>query len=103
MFIFNFISRCIGTGQHLKNRYGSGYLLEVKLRAVTSDVRNVRTERREALVAFANKTFKNINIQESFEDRIIFNIAQDSVTSLSETFQALEAGTIRSDFEQFFM
>lgn len=79
----------------MKNRYGSGYLLEIKLKAVTSsatDVQTLRSERREALVTFANETFKKVSIQESFEDRIIFNIAQDSVESLSDTFKALEAG-----------
>ena len=95
------MSRCLGTGQHLKNRYGSGYLLELKLKSLNSetsgsatatDVEASRAERKEALTKFIHTLFPSAFIQESFEDRTIFGIAQDSISSLSETFKALEEG-----------
>ena len=93
--------RCLGTGQHLKNRYGSGYLLELKLKSLSSetsgsatvlDVETSRVERKQGLTAFITNIFSSAKIQESFEDRIIFSIAQDNVTSLADTFKSLEEG-----------
>lgn len=93
--------RCIGTGQHLKNRYGSGYLLELKLKSLSSetsgsatlrDVEAVRRRRKEELKTFIQGMFSTAQVQEDFEDRIIFAIAQESIVSLAETFNALETG-----------
>ena len=94
--------RCLGTGQHLKNRYGSGYLLELKLKSLASEtsgfaeqtrVNTARTERMNLLTDFIVRLFSSAVIQESFEDRIIFNIAQENVVSLAHTFESLEKGT----------
>lgn len=102
--------RCMGTGQHLKNRYGSGYLLELKLKSLGSetsgsaslaDVDSSRSERKENLTTFINSLFTSAHVQESFEDRIIFGIAQDNISSLSETFQALEEGNHNLCFLRF--
>ena len=93
--------RCLGTGQHLKNRYGSGYLLELKLKSLSSetsgsatvfDVEASRVARKQGLTAFITNIFSSAKIQESFEDRIIFSIAQENITSLAETFKSLEEG-----------
>lgn len=101
----------MGTGQHLKNRYGSGYLLELKLKslssetsgsAATEDVETSRTQRKENLTAFILKLFSSAQIQESFEDRVIFAIAQDNITSLAETFKELEEGNIPLIFPKMF-
>ena len=89
----------MGTGQHLKNRYGSGYLLELKLKSLSSetsgsaslaDVDSSRSKRKENLTTFINSLFTSAHVQESFEDRIIFGISQDNISSLFDTFQALD-------------
>jgi len=91
--------RCLGTGQHLKNRYGTGYLLELKLKSLASEtsglaeqssVEAVRTERINLLTAFIARLFPSATVQESFEDRVIFNVAQESIVSLAYTFESLE-------------
>ena len=93
--------RCLGTSQHLKNRYGSGYILEIKLKSLASetsgsaavaDVNAARDERKAKLTEFTRSMFTDALIQESFEDRVIFGLAQDSVVSLAETFNSLENG-----------
>jgi hypothetical protein len=103
IILFWILRRCMGTGQHLKNRYGSGYLLELKLKSLGSetsgsaslaDVDSSRAGRKENLTTFINSLFTSAHVQESFEDRIIFGIAQDNISSLSETFQALEEGRL---------
>lgn len=97
------VNRCLGTGQHLKNRYGSGYLLELKLKSLSSetsgsasstDVEVSRAERKANLIAYINRQFSSAQVQESFEDRVIFAIAQDNITSLADTFKSLEEGKV---------
>lgn len=91
----------------MKNRYGSGYLLELKLKSLSSetsgsaaaeDVEISRAQRKENLTTFIHKLFPSAHIQESFEDRVIFGIAQDNITSLAETFKVLEEGSLSSFF-----
>lgn len=85
----------------MKNRYGSGYILELKLKSLASetsgsatarDVEEAREKRKEHLSAFIRNLFSSSQLQETFEDRITFSIAQDSISSLAETFRALEEG-----------
>lgn len=95
------VRRCIGTGQHLKNRYGNGYILEIKLKnaslelsesSASTEQQYSRQERKENVISFVKRLFVGAEIHETFEDRIIFAIAQDSINALSETFRALEEG-----------
>lgn len=102
--------RCVGTGQHLKNRYGSGYLLELKLKSLSSetsgsasftDVDSSRTQRKENLITFINSLFTSAHVQESFEDRVIFGISQDNISSLAETFRTLEEAREKLSIEEY--
>jgi len=102
--------RCLGTGQHLKNRYGSGYLLELKLKSLASEtsgfaeqtrVNTARTERMNLLTDFIVRLFSSAVILESFEDRIIFNIAQENVVSLAHTFESLEKVREELNIEEY--
>lgn len=38
------IFRCFGSSQHIKNKYGTGYEIEVKVRKLTHDDLNMKTE-----------------------------------------------------------
>ncbi|KAK7082389.1 ATP-binding cassette sub- A member 5 [Halocaridina rubra] len=96
--------RCIGAIQHLKNKYGGGYNLELKLGPQvsilkTSDSSN--TSEAESDIAeestssrHINKlvmdTFPNAVLDEQFEERITYKIPQADVTSLSGCFAMLE-------------
>ena len=100
--------RCLGTSQHLKNRYGNGYILEIKLKSLASEtsgsasdtaVSATRLERKEKLTVFIRQLFRDALIQESFEDRLIFGLAQDSVVSLADTFNSLEGGKLNFTFQ----
>jgi len=101
---------CIGTGQHLKNRYGSGYLLEIKLKSLASESNGLaeqtsvditRSQRKSRLNTFVVRLFPTAAVHESFEDRIIFNIAQHSVLSLAHTFESLENARERLHIEEY--
>uniref|UniRef100_A0A8C0V7K7 Cholesterol transporter ABCA5 n=1 Tax=Cyanistes caeruleus TaxID=156563 RepID=A0A8C0V7K7_CYACU len=78
--------RCIGTVQHLKSKFGRGYLLEMKLRE-TADVQQV-----EYLQSQILHIFPNANRQESFASILAYKIPKEDVQSLSHSFSKLEEG-----------
>ncbi len=51
-----------------------------------------RDQRRQKLTDFIKGLFSEALVKETFEDRVIFGIAQDSVVSLADTFKLLENG-----------
>ena len=76
--------RCLGSTQHLKNKYGSGYVLVVKCVLEEEDWKKVENDIFEIFVE--NKTM----LDESFADRRIYSVLQDAVKSLGDVFAALE-------------
>ena len=74
---------CIGTPAHLKNQYGSGYLLELKL--ADEGVR-------ERVQAAVEGKFSQAEIEEadSVYDRLVFNIPVNEVRPLSSAFRLFE-------------
>nr|QST14978.1 ABCA5 protein [Diaphanosoma celebensis] len=102
--------RCLGTSQHLKNRYGNGYVLEIKLKSLSSetsgsasavDVAAERVRRKEKLTDFVRRLFRDALIEESFEDRLIFGLAQENVVSLADTFNSLEGARDDLSIEEY--
>ena len=77
--------RCLGSTQHLKNKYGGGYVLEVKCNAQSADWNELHED---ILKTFdADKT----KLDEAFADRRTYSVLQSAVTSLGEVFAALES------------
>lgn len=85
---FWFSRRCIGSTQHLKNLYGAGYTLEVK---INSDDR-AASEKEEMIKQFVNDVFPLATLEETFSDHLIFSIPQSSVKSLAHCFSKIESG-----------
>ena len=78
--------RAIGSTQHLKNRFGSGFTLEVKLSAANDE------ERFEVLDGYIKENFSGAQISESFGLRASYKVPRSAVVALSKTFTALERG-----------
>lgn len=93
--------RCIGSTQHLKNLYGAGYTLEIKLRSPTinSGDGTPPAGNHDYLSAreYVEQMFPDATIQESFADRLVYSVPQQSVTSLAQCFKQLEKGIYRKD------
>merc|ERR1712066_629246 len=72
--------RCLGSTQHLKNKYGAGYQLEVKWSGakMTSDW--------AALELVLLKIFPGAQVLESFSDRRTYSVEQEAVTFLASAF-----------------
>lgn len=86
--------RCIGSTQHLKNIYGAGYTLEMKLCCSNEGNQFSLPERHAALKLFVDELFSDASIENDCIGRIIYNIPQHAVTSLSECFARLEKGLV---------
>ena len=84
-------NRCLGPTQHLKAKFGSGYLLEVKLGGGSSASREALEERMEVLEQHLITVFPNATCLESFAERAQYKIPQSDVTALSAVFAALES------------
>ncbi|XP_047474330.1 phospholipid-transporting ATPase ABCA3-like [Penaeus chinensis] len=92
--------RCIGSVQHLKNKYGGGYTLEVKLEkqetcAVslngespthTSLDENVVTETKKIIM----NSFPKAELDEEFGELLHYKIPQSDIKSLANSFAVLE-------------
>jgi len=87
---------CIGSTQHLKNRYGSGYTLEAKLIASAN-----RKKMLEDLDQNIKEIFEGATVQERFEDRVKYQIPQGRETSLAKIFSELEEVKKKFGIEEY--
>ncbi|XP_037043268.1 ATP-binding cassette sub-family A member 9-like [Bradysia coprophila] len=113
--------RCLGSTQHLKNLYGAGYTLEVKLKhieylqtetSITSvngidiqptsfDNTTEQEERTGLLRAFVSDMFPDACLEESFADRLVYSVPQNAVSSLAQCFSKLERAKTELDIEEY--
>lgn len=84
--------RCIGSTQHLKNLYGAGYTLEMKLQGGDCTPTTPSGDRITGLKEFVAGLFPDATLEESFADRLVFAVPQHAVNSLAECFTQLEKG-----------
>ncbi|XP_071105754.1 cholesterol transporter ABCA5-like isoform X1 [Haliotis cracherodii] len=90
---------CLGPTQHLKDKYGSGYLLEVKLK--TGGHGEDIEARMDSLESHVVALFPQASCMERFEERGQYKIPRDNVKSLSETFSSLEQTKQTHDVEEY--
>lgn len=79
---------CIGSPQHLKSKYGSGYTLEIKLKSSSSD--EMKPESQGDRYAFVKNHFPDCKVTEIFDDKGVFSLSTASVPSISKAFSLLE-------------
>ncbi|KAK7506756.1 hypothetical protein BaRGS_00002231 [Batillaria attramentaria] len=82
---------CLGPTQHLKSKYGSGYLLEVKLGGSGGATNEMLEQRVQEFERHLMTLFPNATCLESFAERAQYKIPSEDVGMLSATFTALES------------
>lgn len=88
--------RCIGSTQHLKNKYGGGYVLEIKM--ITGlDL----SERREQMESLVRDMFPSAVIEENYGEMVRYSIPQCEVTSLAQAFTQLQSAKERLGVEEY--
>eukprot|EP00455_Lapot_gusevi_P052284 TRINITY_DN7941_c0_g1_i4.p1 TRINITY_DN7941_c0_g1~~TRINITY_DN7941_c0_g1_i4.p1 ORF type:complete len:172 (+),score=62.86 TRINITY_DN7941_c0_g1_i4:43-516(+) len=76
--------KCIGTAQHLKNRFGKGYQLDL---ALSDD----SPQTAEAVQKFLSETFPNCSVIENYNNRLKYTLpAQNSSLKLADVFGIME-------------
>ncbi|KZC11898.1 ATP-binding cassette sub-family A member 5 [Dufourea novaeangliae] len=93
--------RCIGSTQHLKNLYGAGYTLEMKLLGGDCTPTTPSGDRITGLKEFVSSLFPDATLEESFADRLVFGVPQHAVNSLAECFTQLEKAKLELDIEEY--
>uniref|UniRef100_A0A0U9HSF2 Putative ABCA protein n=1 Tax=Chrysomela populi TaxID=154003 RepID=A0A0U9HSF2_CHRPP len=93
--------RCLGSTQHLKNLYGAGYTLEMKLGGEESTPTTEGGDRHARLREFVFGLFPDAAHLESFADRLVFSVPQHSVPSLADCFSQLEKAKVELDIEEY--
>jgi len=97
--------KCIGSSQHIKDKHGSGYQLEVKLKPTKVADLHAEEVATKEFIQFVQQTFVNFHGQESepserFGGRLIFKVPKECVESLGSVFEALESRK-QIDIEEF--
>ncbi|NXL66390.1 ABCAA protein, partial [Chordeiles acutipennis] len=76
--------RCIGSIQYLKNKFGKGYLLEIKVKD---------PERADLLHTEILRIFPSAARQERFPSLLVYKVPMEDALPLSQSFSKLEEGT----------
>ena len=85
--------RCLGPTQHLKNKFGSGYILEIKLKTgVVNESSESVEQRMNQLEEYVLSLFPDAIIVERFGLRAQYKVPRNNVTSLAKVFTSLEEG-----------
>ncbi|XP_077510991.1 cholesterol transporter ABCA5-like isoform X7 [Amblyomma americanum] len=89
--------RCLGSTQHLKNKYGAGYTLDIKMhRQEGAWEKNVGD-----LKVYVKQVFPSATLREGFQDRLTYDIPQAGVTSLANVFVAMDEAKAKFSIEEF--
>ncbi|NXQ43282.1 ABCA8 protein, partial [Catharus fuscescens] len=84
--------RCIGSIQYLKNKFGKGYLLEIKVKDAEST---------DVLHAEILKIFPGAARQERFPSLLVYKVPMKDALPLSQSFSKLEAAKQSCSLEEY--
>ncbi|NXL96012.1 ABCAA protein, partial [Alectura lathami] len=84
--------RCIGSIQYLKNKFGKGYLLEIKVKDPEST---------ELLHTEILKIFPSAARQERFPSLLIYKVPMENALPLSQSFSKLEEAKQNFSLEEY--
>ncbi|NWR82466.1 ABCAA protein, partial [Furnarius figulus] len=84
--------RCIGSIQYLKNKFGKGYLLEIKVKD---------PEHTDLLHAEILKIFPSAARQERFPSLLVYKVPMEDALPLSQSFSKLEEAKRSCNLEEY--
>ncbi|XP_077973323.1 cholesterol transporter ABCA5-like isoform X3 [Styela clava] len=99
--------RCIGSTQHLKDKFGQGYILEIKLDHQLQEGEedgeggeHIPPES-DDLDIFVRGLFPSVEEPEKFGNRLTYKIKRDDVISLANVFSSMEEAKTRLGIEEY--
>ncbi|CAM9687490.1 unnamed protein product [Bubo scandiacus] len=84
--------RCIGSIQYLKNKFGKGYLLEIKVK---------NPEHTDLLHAEILRIFPSAARQERFPSLLVYKVPMEDALPLSQSFSKLEEAKRNFNLEEY--
>jgi len=94
--------RCLGSTQHLKNKYGGGYVLDIKSGRDCSSEQDWNDIHLEVQSIFeSSEEGVDIKIEEAFADRRTYSVPQAVVSSLGHVFSRLEKLKTQFEVEEY--
>ncbi|XP_074647073.1 cholesterol transporter ABCA5-like [Tubulanus polymorphus] len=78
--------QCIGSNQHLKSKFGQGYILEFKV------VEHLDEAQMKSVVQFVKELFPDCTCLETFGHHSVYKIPKHNVNSFARIFATMEAG-----------
>lgn len=91
---------CIGSTQHLKNKFSSGYVLEVKLK-IFNISEDEQSRKLDQLEEYVMSLFPNASTLEKFGTYAQFKVPKNDVPSLANVFASLEEGKSSHGMEEY--
>lgn len=91
---------CIGSTQDLKNLYGGGYTLELKMKIDHQSQSSSSTDKLSAMEYLKTK-FPSATLEESFSNRLVYRVPQWSIKSLAKCFEKLQAAKMELAIEEY--
>ncbi|XP_077981076.1 phospholipid-transporting ATPase ABCA1-like [Glandiceps talaboti] len=88
--------KCLGSTQHLKNRFGDGYMLTIRIGRNT----NTDTVDLQSVIQFVKTTFPYAVLKEKHHSMVEYQLPSDK-TSLAQLFGAMEANKNRLLIEDY--
>ncbi|XP_078349015.1 cholesterol transporter ABCA5-like isoform X2 [Oculina patagonica] len=92
--------KCLGSTQHLKSTYGSGYTLEIKL-TQTQTPESSTEDSMERLHSYVVELLPGATRSEMFGGRVIYKVPREGVGALSVIFNKLERGKEEIGIEEY--
>uniref|UniRef100_H2YP10 ABC transporter domain-containing protein n=1 Tax=Ciona savignyi TaxID=51511 RepID=H2YP10_CIOSA len=83
--------QCLGSTQHLKNKFGQGYSLELKVQ------QHVDTNNQDQIKLFG----EGVTQTDHFAHRFVYKIPQEGMPSLSKIFSSLEQAKTELGIEEY--
>ncbi|XP_050346196.1 ATP-binding cassette sub-family A member 2-like isoform X2 [Nymphalis io] len=91
--------QCLGSPQHLKNKYSEGFTLTIKIK-MDNDTRSSPTDRTEAVKNYVNAQYNNVKLMEEYQGIITYYLP-DRNMPWSRMFGIMEHAKRELDVEDY--
>ncbi|XP_066919865.1 ATP-binding cassette sub-family A member 2-like [Clytia hemisphaerica] len=85
--------KCLGSTQHLKDRFGDGYIVVIRIKGSLPNMEPIKN--------FMEETFENCIMKECHNNLVQYQIPSSSECNLSQIFSTMEEITERFDIEDY--
>ena len=82
--------KCLGSLQHLKDKYGEGYTLLAKIATSDQSCQKIKEDRIKRFINFILISFKNSELKENRDGFVNMHIQSNAHTALSTIFAIIE-------------